>query len=243
MNTGLISLIALFILMVFGVVNINAQMKTIVAFGDSLTAPRKNVVTYSDFIQQEFEKKSLGVKVINSGVGGNTTEMAKKRFEKDVLAYKPDLVIIQFGGNDSAIDVWKNPPAASPRVDIDAYEKNIRDFIQVLKKQNTKIILLTSTPSRWTDKLKEMYGKPPYLPNEEDGFNVIRKKYVQKIKDIAKKEKVILVDSDKAYYEYHKVKGQKMDDLYLDGLHPTTDGQKIIANLLLKEIKKLKFGL
>lgn len=220
-----------------------AQNKTIVAFGDSITAPRKNVITYSDIIREEFKKKNLNVKVINSGVGGNTSAMAKERFEKDVLAHKPDVVIIQLGTNDAAVDVWKNPPATESRVSIDVYEQNLRQFITKLKAQKAKIILVTMPPTRWTDKLKEMYGKPPYNPNDEWGFNVILKDYVQRVRDVAKKEKVILVDLNKQYYKYHKVKGQTMDDLFIDGLHPNTKGQQLEADLLLKELKKLKLGL
>lgn len=230
-------------LMTLGANNFMAQNKTIVAFGDSITAPRKNVITYSDIIREEFKKKNLNVKVINSGVGGNTSAMAKERFEKDVLAHKPDVVIIQLGTNDAAVDVWKNPPATESRVSIDVYEQNLRQFITKLKAQKAKIILVTMPPTRWTDKLKEMYGKPPYNPNDEWGFNVILKDYVQRVRDVAKKEKVILVDLNKQYYKYHKVKGQTMDDLFIDGLHPNTKGQQLEADLLLKELKKLKLGL
>jgi len=82
---------------------------TIVAFGDSITAPRKNIVVYSDLLRKEFAGKN--VDVINAGIGGNTTAHALARFEKDVLARDPDLVIMQFGNNDSSIDVWKEPHA------------------------------------------------------------------------------------------------------------------------------------
>jgi len=223
--------------------NINAQQRTIVAFGDSITAPRKNVVTYSDVIRSEFKKKNLDVKVINSGIPGNTSAMAKERFEKDVLAHKPDLVIIQLGTNDAAVDVWKKPPATEPRVSIDVYEQNLRGFITKLKAQGARVILVTPAPTRWADKLKEMYGKPPYDPNDPDGFNIILKDYVQRARDVAKSEKVALVDLYSAFYKYHKVKGQTMDDLFLDGLHPNSKGQEIEAKLLLKKIEKMKFGL
>jgi lysophospholipase L1-like esterase len=220
-----------------------AQTKTIVAFGDSITAPRKNVTTYSDLIREEFQKKHLDVKVVNAGVPGNTTAMAKERFEKDVLARDPDLVIIQLGTNDSAVDVWKKPPATESRVSINDYEHNLREFIAKLKERKAKIILVTPPPTRWTEKLKEMYGKPPYDPNDEDGFNIILKTYIQRMRRVAKDEKVVLVDLNKEYYKYHKSKGRTMDDLFLDGMHPNNKGQKLEAELLLKQIKKLDLGL
>jgi lysophospholipase L1-like esterase len=218
--------------------SINSQQKTIVAFGDSITAPRKNVVTYSDVIRNEFKKRNLDVKVINSGVPGNTSAMAKERFAKDVLAYKPDLVIIQLGTNDAAVDVWKNPPATEPRVPIGVYEQNLRGFITRLKAQGARVILVTPAPTRWADKLKEMYGKPPYDPNDPDGFNIILKDYVRRARAVAKSEKVTLVDLYSAFYKYHKVKGQTMDDLFLDGLHPNSKGQEIEANFCSKKSKK-----
>lgn len=235
-------LVYIFTILIMNAETMTAQELTVVAFGDSTTAPRKNVVTYSDVMRDEFKNRNLAIKVINSGVPGNTTAIAKERFEKDVLAYKPNLVIIQFGTNDAAVDVWKTPPEDKSRVAIDVYEQNLRGFIAAVKAQGAKIILVTPAPTRWTDKLKEMYGKPPYKRDDPDGFNVILKDYVQRMRDVAAKEKVVLVDLNKAYYKYHRTKGQTMDDLFLDGLHPNTKGQQIEADLLLEKIKKLKMG-
>ena len=41
------------------------------------------------------------IKCINAGVGGTTSDYGRMRYEKDVLAHNPDLVIIEFAGNDS----------------------------------------------------------------------------------------------------------------------------------------------
>ena len=40
------------------------------------------------------------INVINSGIGGRTAAHAVTRFDRDVLAYHPDLVVICFGVND-----------------------------------------------------------------------------------------------------------------------------------------------
>lgn len=228
--------------MTFSVQELTAQKRTVVAFGDSLTAKREGVVTYSEVIQAEFNKNKIGATVINSGVPGNTSSMAKARFEKDVLEHKPDLVILLLGTNDAAVDVWKDPPATGPRVPIDVYEQNMRGFIKALKAQGSKIIVVTPLPTRWTEKLKGMYGKPPYDPTDPDGFNIILKSYVQRIRDVAASENVKLIDMYKEFSKYDKVKGRSMDDLFLDGLHPNTKGQSILAAPLLKAIREMKFG-
>jgi lysophospholipase L1-like esterase len=214
---------------------------TIVAFGDSITAPRKGVVTYSDLLREALTSKN--VEVINAGIGGNTTEHAKKRFEKDVLAHSPDIVIIQFGNNDAAVDVWKDPPATGPRVPLEDYVKNLSEMITTLKTRKAKVILVTPLPTRWTEKLRGMYGKPPYDPSDPDGFNFLKKDYVAALKTLGAQNKVPVIDLYSAYYRHAGKKGRSMDELFTDGMHPNDQGQRIEAELLLKEIKKLELGI
>ncbi len=243
MNNKVIGVLITFVLMSLATFSQATESKklTIVAFGDSITAPRKGVVTYSDVLRETFKQKN--VEVINAGVGGNTTEHAKKRFEKDVLTHSPDLVIIQFGNNDAAVDVWKDPPATSPRVSLTDYIKNLSEMIATLKARNAKVILVTPLPTRWTEKLKGMYGKPPYDPNDPDGFNFLKKEYMAALRKVGKQNRVPIVDLYSAYYRYARKTGRPMDELFTDGMHPNDQGQRIEADLLLKEIKKLKLGI
>lgn len=243
MNNKVIGVLITFVLMSLATFSQATESKkvTIVAFGDSITAPRKGVVTYSDVLRETFKQKN--VEVINAGIGGNTTEHAKKRFEKDVLAHSPDLVIIQFGNNDAAVDVWKDPPATSPRVLLTDYIKNLSEMIATLRARNTKVILVTPLPTRWTEKLKGMYGKPPYDPNDPDGFNFLKKEYMAALRKVGKQNRVPIVDLYSAYYRYARKTGRPIDELFTDGMHPNDQGQRIEADLLLKEIKKLKLGI
>lgn len=213
----------------------------IVAFGDSITAQRKGVITYSEVLREELKDKN--VEVINAGIGGNTTEHARKRFEKDVLAHAPDLVIMQFGNNDSAVDVWKDPPATGPRVPLEEYVRNLGEMITTLKTNKAKVILVTPLPTRWTEKLKGMYGKPPYDPADPDGFNFMKKEYVAALKKLASEKNVPLIDLYSVYYQYARKNGRSMDELFTDGMHPNSQGQRIEAELLLKEIRKMKLGI
>lgn len=243
MNNKVIGVLITFVLMSLATFSQATESKkvTIVAFGDSITAPRKGVVTYSDVLRETFKQKN--VEVINAGIGGNTTEHAKKRFEKDVLTHSPDLVIIQFGNNDTAVDVWKDPPATSPRVSLTDYIKNLSEMIATLKARNAKVILVTPLPTRWTEKLKGMYGKPPYDPNDPDGFNFLKKEYIAGLRKVGKQNRVPIVDLYSAYYRYARKTGRPMDKLFTDGMHPNDQGQRIEADLLLREIKKLKLGI
>src|SRR5271170_2163128 len=73
----------------------------IVAFGDSLTAgfgadPGKS---FPDFLQKDLDAAGLKWRVVNLGVSGNTTTDGLARVS-EVLAYKPRVTIVEFGGND-----------------------------------------------------------------------------------------------------------------------------------------------
>ena len=203
-----------------------AQPVTIVAFGDSTTALRGPTKIYPAILQEEF-----AVRVINAGVGGNTTEMARKRFEADVLSHQPQIAIIQFGINDAAVDVWKTPPATQPRVSLERYEANLRHFVQTLKSGNALVVLMTPNPLRWTPKLKEMYGHPPYQPEDPDGFNGLLAQYCEAVRHVAREEGAELIDVQRAFSDQAQKLGVSVDTLLSDGMHPNEAGHRIVADL------------
>ena len=199
---------------------------TIVSFGDSTTAPRGKLRVYSEIIESALIQRGIAVDVINAGVGGNTTAMAHTRFQSDVLQHSPDVVIVQFGINDSAVDVWKTPPATVSRVSLAVYEENLRFFLQQIRAAGAEPILMTPNPIGWTEKLKSLYGQPPYDPEEVEGFNVMLKHYAAKARTIARDEEVSLIDI------YGKMEGE-VDRWTLDGMHPNAAGHQLVADALL----------
>lgn len=213
---------------------------TVVAFGDSTTAPRGAVQVYADCLRQDLPRHGLPVGVINAGVGGNTTEAARARFVSDVLDRKPDLVILQFGINDAAVDVWKTPPASQPRVSLERYVANLEFFIESLQAQQRSVLLMTPNALCWTPALKQRYGKAPYRPGEAEGFNVLLQEYAEAARGVAKRKGVPLIDVFAAFQCHGKTPGQAIDDLLLDGMHPNGQGQRLVADLLLPEILKLR---
>ena len=79
---------------------------TIVGFGDSITEATSGMPDASkrwlNILKGKLCAHFSGVNftVINSGVGGNSAREAMARFEKDVVAKDPDIVILEFGGNN-----------------------------------------------------------------------------------------------------------------------------------------------
>lgn len=210
------------------------DQSVVVTFGDSTTATRGELRVYSQVLAEELDE----IKVINAGVGGHNTDHAAARFERDVRAHNPDVVVIQFGINDAAVDVWKDPPATKSRVSLEDYEENLRHFVDTLTNDGAAIILMTPNPLRWNKKMREMYGKTPYDPDDEDGFNAFLKRYAGAVRNLAKEKNLPLVDVYQLFETHGATTGQSVDELLLDGVHPNDRGQKIVAEGLIPLLRK-----
>jgi lysophospholipase L1-like esterase len=70
----------------------------VVCFGDSLTSCGGPHGRYSDFLANVLPQ----VLVVNRGISGNTLEDGRRRFRTDVLALRPEAMVIALGAND-----WK----------------------------------------------------------------------------------------------------------------------------------------
>jgi len=221
------------------------SVRRIVAFGDSTTAPRKvagkALKVYADVLGAEALPRSA--KLINAGVPSNTTRDARARFSRDVLDQKPDTVIIQFGINDATVDVWQQPPVSQPRVALQEYSTNLTCFVAELRRQGARAILMTPNPMRWTEKLRSLYGKPPYSPGDPDGFNVLLRTYAQAMREVARQTGVALVDVYATFQAYGAEPNHSLDDLLLDGMHPNDKGHRLIADLLRPQLEPMPPGL
>ena len=95
----------------------------IVAFGDSLSAgygadPGKS---FPDFLQKDLDAAGLHWRVVNAGVSGNTTTDGLTRLS-EVLAYKPRVTIVEFGGNDGL----RGLPIETTRANLDQIVQMLR---------------------------------------------------------------------------------------------------------------------
>jgi lysophospholipase L1-like esterase len=207
---------------------------TIVVFGDSTTAENSEFPVYSRLLEKSLpERLHRPVKIVNAGVRGNTTADAAKRFEHDVLAVRPDLVVIQFGINDATIDVWKKPPATEPRVSLADYLANLGRFISAIRSQGTAVILMTPNPLNWTPRLMELYGHPPYDVKDPDSLNFNLSKYAAAMRELATQTGVPLVEVRRAHETWP---GGATEPLVADGMHPNQRGHELVARLLADAI-------
>ena len=120
------------------------------------------------------------------------------------------------------------------------YVANLGFFVRTLRAEGVQVILMTPNPKRWTEKMKEMYGRPPYDAADPEGFNKFLRRYADLVRQLATSEGVALVDVYAAFERYGRVAGQTVDDLLLDGVHPNSRGHRLVADLLLGEILREK---
>jgi len=109
---------------------------TIVAFGSSSTAgagASSPEATYPARLEVELKAAFPGVpiRVINRGVGGEDVAEMLARFDRDITAAKPDLVLWQFGTNALLRDNG-----------IDPEQPLIEEGIRRLKAANTDVVLI-----------------------------------------------------------------------------------------------------
>jgi len=131
----------------------------IVAFGDSLTAGfgAEPGASYPDFLQKELLQAGLGWRVVNAGVSGDTTTDALNRVG-EVLAHKPRIVILEFGGNDGL----RGLPIATTRA-------NLEQIVVQLRKAGATVVLAGMT-------LPPNYG-PDYIGSFEQIYRDLATKY------------------------------------------------------------------
>lgn len=222
----------------------------IVCFGDSTTDddfnPQEDYISYyrnqkvySQWLQ-EAVPGILGreVKVINSGISGDTTFDAKLRFKNDVLRYNPDLVIIQFGVNDQCIR--HDYGLSQAIVNLDAYCYNTMFFVSRCMLAGASVILMTPGLLLWNDVFRSRFFKKPYDHSDRYGINKNLKLYAEKIRAIAERENLPLVDIFQKQYEYDQQEGCQLEDFLSDGLHPNNMAHEFISKAIIEKIDNIK---
>jgi lysophospholipase L1-like esterase len=219
----------------------------IVALGDSTTASAQDWApeikeVYSDCLPGALARLGVAAKVINAGIGDTTTRDAVARLDRDVIRYRPNLVIVQFGINDSWIDVDEGK--SKPRLTRAEYRENLRNIIRRVRQRGARVLLMTPNPMRWKDPFYiKAFREHPGLLDVDDpqGIDALLRIYTQDVRDVARRESVPLVDVWRAFEDYGRVPGHSVDELLLagDGIHPNLEGQRLVCSLLASRIAGL----
>jgi acyl-CoA thioesterase I len=137
------------------------QAKTIMIVGDSLSAGY-GIATQQGWVNllqkrldQQYPKQH---KVVNASVSGETTSGALARLPKLLQTHRPDLVVIELGGNDG---LRGQPPKM--------IEKNLAQLVQKSQQAKAKVVLFGM-------KIPPNYGTA-YSKAFENNYKIVSQQY------------------------------------------------------------------
>lgn len=196
--------------------------ETIVFLGDSITQQGAGEKGYVTLFRQAIEKSrpDSGIKVIGAGIGGNKVPNLEARLEKDVLAHKPNVVVIYIGIND----VWHSTRGQG--TEIGAFETGLRSLIKRCTDAGARVIL--STPS--------------VIDEKHDGSNALDKmldEYAAVSRKVAMETGTTLLDLRAAFIanlkEYNTA-NEPRGILTGDGVHLNDAGNRFVAVRMLEAV-------
>lgn len=204
------------------------QKKTkVIFFGDSITQAAVNPGGYIRCIDSLCKRDKLenNYEFTGAGISGNKVYDLYLRIDNDVLAKKPDVVIIYIGVND----VWHKATSGTG-TDPDKFTRFYQAIIDKLKEINCKIILCTPAA----------IGEKTDFSNAQDGD---LNEYSKIIRGIATKNNLPVVDLRKIFISYNLTNNTENKDrgiLTTDRVHLNAKGNQVVADEMWKAIKGLQ---
>src|SRR5262245_9259127 len=193
----------------------------IIFFGDSLTAlagqeePKAHVTKgyvriVRDTLKETHKDKNISVDWV--ATGGHTVPDLLKRVDKDVIAKKPTIVVIQIGCNDAR------------RMPRETFKTSLEELIDKLRKANIQVVQCTLTS----------------VGEKHDGANKDDPKldeFAEVEREVAKAKNVPLNDLRKAFvghWKAHNPDNKPSGILTYDGNHFNDAGHRFVAEQMLK---------
>ncbi len=202
-----------------------------VMIGDSITDSGRNRpigeglfdpygTGYVNFVRSMLETVYPGhhLRVINMGESGNTVRNLKERWDRDVIALKPDWLSVMIGIND----VWRQfdlPHHGEKHILDDEYESTLDTLLARTQPSLQGLILAT-----------------PYFiePNRDDPMRKLMDEYGVLVRRLAEKYAAVLVDTQAAFDQV--LPHMHPAALAWDRVHPNSTGHMIIARAFVKAL-------
>jgi lysophospholipase L1-like esterase len=192
----------------------------VIFFGDSITEQGAKPGGYITRIQDALTQKGLAAQydLAGAGVSGNKVYDLYLRMDDDVLAKRPDVVMIWIGVND----VWHKTTSATG-TDPDKFERFYTAIINKLLDKHIRVILCTPA----------VIGEKTDFTNQQDGD---LNSYSQIVRNLAQKFHCGLVDLREIFHNYElKNNPGNLDRgvLTRDRVHLNEKGDQLVADNML----------
>jgi lysophospholipase L1-like esterase len=186
-----------------------ANEKRVVFMGDSITDGWK--------LASYFPAKPY----VNRGISGQTTPQMLVRFRPDVIALKPQVVVILAGTNDISGNTGPTT--------LEAIEDNLTSMIELARANGIRVVVASLLPV--SDYGKNREGKP---------ITQTLRRPPEKIKALNEWIKKYAAQNDLTYLDYFSAtvdeKGFLKAELSDDGLHPNDKGYAVMQPLVERAI-------
>lgn len=214
-------------------------------YGDSISKgivfddEKNKYVTLKESFANILQSKLKGV-INNSAKFGNTIIKGISKFQNDYIKKNPDIVLVEFGGNDCDFD-WQeiadNPDGEhKPKTDINIFRQSLLSFTQQLEKINVIPVLLTIPPIDADKYLNWVSQNNVILKNKIltwlGTVNKIywwQERYNSAIVRVAQETGARWIDIREAFLstpDYTKF-------ICRDGIHPNKEGHQLIAHKIM----------
>lgn len=194
----------------------------IVLFGSSNTAANygsRGRHNWGEWLHRVLRiNTGMNFKVINSGIGGDTTVKLLARINRDVLYYRPKAVILTIGGNDCSTDLG-----------IEVFGKNLNRIVDIFNENGIITILQTYYVLDYSAFNSRVPGKDERIKRE---FPL----YMDVVRKISKDRNIMLIDQYKYFEPLYRQNLCLYKRLMIDDMHVSYIGNFIIANNIARAL-------
>lgn len=201
----------------------------IVCTGDSIVEGEGDETGQSGWAGRLSRKVLEGSKVrenrvYNLGMGMETSMDLLHRFYSEVLYRNPDTIILQAAHGDSRL-MLNNAGEEEFEIGKGARLRVYNRLFDYLSRSGKKVLILGLNPvSTNTKSEKLVLERADHIESTNKGIEILCKKY-----------KLAFLDPRDMF------KGQNLEDLYADDVHPNAKGYDVMFDAIYKKLRNLKY--
>jgi len=194
----------------------------IVLFGSSNTAVNfgsRGRLTWGEWIHRALRLQAgMNFKVINSGIGGDTTRDLLNRIRRDVLYYRPKAVILTVGGNDCSRDLG-----------LETYRSNLYRLVEILEDHGILPVLQTYYVPDYSAFHSQVPGKDARVRRE---FPM----YMEAVRQVAAERGLGLIDLYRYFEPLYREDLALYKTLMIDDMHLSYVGNYAVASVVARQL-------
>jgi lysophospholipase L1-like esterase len=189
--------------------------------------------------------KNLNAEMYNASRFGSTILQGQKQLESKFDKIDPDIVVLEFGGNDCDFawdEIAKNPSVDHiPKTPLDVFEKVLGSMIDYIK-GNGKKAVVTTLPPLYADSYFKWFTNN----DREKGLNILKwlkdvwhiywwhERYSNCVQYIARERNIDCIDIRREFLKRRDF----AQYICSDGIHPNEEGHRLIFDAAIRYIKE-----